>query len=161
MIFGNFLVSFWSRFGPPAATMRPERAPRRAKMGPKMSQGGPKWPPGDKHWNLSDFLIFSGLILGPFWDQIRGKNAWIFDAVIDAEKTTDYMQKNDIKHVIKNMFLSDKYNDLYTSILCENRWIPAGIQCFPMISISLKLKETWKISFKISTRKCVRKNINT
>ena len=42
MIFGNFLVSFWSRFGPPAAIMRPERVPRRAKMDPKNSQGVPK-----------------------------------------------------------------------------------------------------------------------
>jgi len=42
MIFGNFLVSFWSRFGPQAAIMRPERAPRREQMDPKNSQGVPK-----------------------------------------------------------------------------------------------------------------------
>ena len=58
-----------------------------------MSQGGPNWPSGDNHWNLIDFLKLSGLILGPFWDQIRWKNLRIFDAVIDAEKKRQTMCK--------------------------------------------------------------------
>ena len=104
MIFGNFLVSFWSRFAPPAAIMRPESAPRRAKMDPKNSQRVSKLPPGDKQCNFNDFRKLFGLFLEPFWVQNQAKNQWFLLAKIDAQKANRLYAKNIIKRYIKTQF---------------------------------------------------------
>ena len=160
MIFGNFLVSFWSRFGPPAAIMRPERAPRRAKMDPKNSQGVPKWQPGDKQWNFNDFLKLSGPFLEPFWAQHQGKNWWILVAKIYAQKANRLYAKNSLKRGIKTQFFG------WWIQRCKPKYIMWKSLNSCRKTVFLKdqhvfviWKKTLKISVKINARKCVGQNV--
>ena len=125
MIFGNFLVSFWNRFAPPAAIMRPERAPRRAKKDPKNSQGVPKWQPGDKQLNFNDFLKLSGPFLEPFWAQNQGQNRWILVAKIYAQTANRLYANNSLKRNIKTQFfgwLTQRFKPKYIMWKSLNFW---------------------------------------
>ena len=99
--------------------MEQERGLGQAKMERETSQGSPKWPQDDTYQIFRDFLIISGRILEPFWDQIPKNIRWKFNVGIDAQTTSKTFAKISKQMMMQIMSIYEKYTDFNLRELYE------------------------------------------